>query len=340
VDYLTTRAPGHLVEYSYYGDWAPPISEGLPGSLGTSAVARNTPGQLVSTAFYAYSARLLSQIAGVLGQDDDASTYRELAVRIREAFNDYFWDEARGGYGTNNQACNSLALYMGLVPEKHEARVIANLVRDVEEYDCHLTTGNLCTKYVLEVLTDAGYGDIAFALAVQTSYPSWGYVLLNGATTMWERWEKATGRGMNSHNHPMFGSVGAWLYRVLAGIQVYAEGPGFGRISIRPYIPAGMKFARASLKTIRGRVESGWEVRDDGFLLRARIPVGSVAEIGIPKLDGRSAFRIQENGKTLWESGKTNEKSQGVLDICEERQAFILKLGSGQYQFLLKRLDE
>jgi len=143
-------------------------------------------------------------MAEVLGNKVDADLYTSLADKIKEAYNLRFWDETSGGYGSNNQACNSFSLYMGLVPEVRTTRVLANLVRDVVElHDNHLTTGNLCTKYLLEVLTMQGYADVAFNLAVQTTYPSWGFMLANGATTVWERWENKTGSGMNSHNHPM-----------------------------------------------------------------------------------------------------------------------------------------
>ena len=173
-----------------------------------------------------------------------------------------------GGYGSNNQACNAISLYMGLVPPPHVASVVAQLVADVvEQHDCHLTTGNICTKYLLEALTVAGRADVAYAIAAQESYPSWGYMLANGATTLWERWELATGSGMNSHNHPMLGSIGAWFYRAVAGIQADASGPGFARFDLRPHIDSRLTFARATLATVRGEIESSWEVDGDTFQL-------------------------------------------------------------------------
>ncbi|HVO72123.1 MAG TPA: family 78 glycoside hydrolase catalytic domain [Aggregatilineaceae bacterium] len=337
VDYLATRAPDHIIEYSYYGDWAPPITESLRNSLGSSAIARDTPGKLVSTAFYAYSTTLFAQIAQVLGREDDAVAFRERAAAIREAFNDHFWDDTQGGYGSNNQACNSLALYMGLVPEQRKTRVLANLVRDVEEHDCHLTTGNLCTKYIMEVLTEAGYADLAFALATQTAYPSWGYMLSHDATTMWERWEQATGRGMNSHNHAMYGSVGAWFYRALAGIQTRADGPGFGRFSIHPYVPAGMKYARASLITIRGLVESAWEVSENAFFLRVYVPVSSQAHVDLPAFGSAESLSVFETGTLIWANGQQRGTVPGLLDIQEGGQTVSLIIGSGAYEFTVTK---
>ena len=338
VDYLTTRASSHIVEYSHYGDWAPPLTESIEGSLGTSAIARNTPGNLVSTGFYAYSAALFSKIAQVLQKHDDAAIYRTLTQQISVAFNDCFWDEMHGGYGTNNQACNALALYMGLVPEARQSRVIANLVRDVDAHDYHLTTGNLCTKYVLEVLTEAGHSEFAFALATQTSYPSWGYMLANGATTVWERWEQATGRGMNSHNHPMFGSVGAWLYRALGGIQASEDGPGFRHFAIQPVMPAGMKRAQASLKTIRGLIESAWEIGENGITLHVRIPVGSHAYLRLPKPSSTSSCRLSEGDTIVWETGALYPLISGIKDILDATDSIIFTVGSGDYHFTIQTL--
>ncbi len=339
VDYLTTRAPNFIVEYSHYGDWAPPISESLKGSLGSSAIALNTPGQLVSTAFYAYSATLFGKIATVLGRNDDATIYHQLADKIREAFNSHFWNETIGGYGSNNQACNSLALYMELVPHDRKARAIANLVQDIHDHNCHLTTGNLCTKYVLEVLTAEGYSELAYALATQTSYPSWGFMLMNDATTIWERWEQATGRGMNSHNHPMFGSVGAWLYRTVGGVRVRPDEPGFRRISICPSYLPNMKHAQIFLKTVRGLLEAGWEISDDNLNLIVRIPVGSEAEIIIPNLNP-TILRILENETTIWEKGEQRGPKPGILDIKESDRTITVIVGSGQYHFTFERSND
>jgi alpha-L-rhamnosidase len=126
-----------------------------------------------------------------------------VARQVAISFNNKYWNEAAGGYGSNNESMNSFALFLGVVPQDKMQRVVASLVKAVHENQDHLTTGNLCTKYVLEMLTKYGYGDLAFKIATQETYPSWGYMLANDATTLWERWEPLTGAGMNSHNHPM-----------------------------------------------------------------------------------------------------------------------------------------
>ncbi len=339
IDFLTSCSTDHLLEYSHYGDWAPPITEGLSESIGDSALARNTPGSLVSTGHYYYSATLLERISRVLGRTAEAAAYELLSNQIREAFNAHFWDEAAGGYDTNNQACNTLALYMGLTPENRKARVTENLVRDVEAHDYHLTTGNLCTKYIMEVLTEAGRGDVAFALATQTTYPSWGYMIVNGATTIWERWENATGTGMNSHNHPMYASVGAWFYRALAGIQTHPSGPGFGRFAVKPDVFSGLQYVNASLKTIRGLIESSWHLLNDRISLNVQVPVNSQAEVTIPKRTPKHLLVISESGKLLWTNGEQAGSVDGVLTVWEDAHAVTITIGSGAYHFAVEVVE-
>lgn len=326
VDYLTSRTTDGIVDYSYYGDWAPPVDLGIPGSLGSSAVSRDTPGRLVSTACYAYSARLLSQIARVLGNEADARAYAQLAAQVTDRYNAAYWDEASGGYGSNNQSCNAISLYMGLVPEARRSRTLANLVKAVERWDGHLTTGNICTKYLLEALTSGGRADVASLIASQETYPSWGYMLANGATTLWERWELATGAGMNSHNHPMLGSAAAWFYRACAGIQADPAGPGFERFDIRPAISTGLTFAWASLKTIRGTIECGWRVSGSGLDLDLVIPVGSQARVVLPAQPGAT---LMEGEALLWK----DERPLGGIDVQREAGTLVFQVGSGRYHF-------
>ena len=159
-------------------------------------------------------------------------------------------------YAGGSQGSNVFALYLGLVPAQDTARVAARVDEDVRRRGYHLTTGNLMTKYLLEVLTAYGYLETAYRLVVQTTYPSWGYMLSKDATTIWERWEYETGYGMNSHNHPMYGSISAWFYKYLAGIS--AEAPGFAAVKIQPYLPEELPFVRCSLETCAGRIGSSW----------------------------------------------------------------------------------
>lgn len=331
VDFLTSCSQDQIIPYSYYGDWAPPIAFGVQGSQGSSAVSKDTPGTLVSTACYAYSAGLLARIAAVIGNQADAQHYQELAERIKQRFHACFYDESCGGYGSNNQSCNAIAVYMGLAPAEYQARLAVNLAENVlEQYDGHLTTGNICTKYLLEALTTLGRADVAYRIAAQETYPSWGYMLANGATTLWERWENATGSGMNSHNHPMMGSVSAWFFRAVAGIQADAEGPGFARFDIRPAITAELAYAQASLNTIRGLIESAWRIDQAGLHLHVRVPVGSRARIYLPHT---AASELREGNSLLaGPNGLVGLPADG-LEIWLDGEQLVISLGSGEYDF-------
>ncbi len=334
VEYLASRAQDHIVTYSYYGDWAPPVEESVGGSQGTSAVSLNTPGALVSTGYYYYAARLLSQMAEVLDKRADALHYAERARKIAAAYHEHFYDPATGGYGSNNQACNALSAYLGLVPEHLQDRVIENLVHDVLVlHDGHLTTGNLCTKYLLEVLTHNHHADVAYRVVTQETYPSWGYMLANGATTVWERWEHATGGGMNSHNHPMYASVGAWLCRALGGIMADPKGPGFARFDIRPHPAGDLTHARCSLETVRGRIESAWMLEGERLTLQVTVPVGSNARICVPVPSKGDRFRITEAQVPVWQDGPM-DSVPGLESVHAEPHCIAFAVGSGSYTFV------
>lgn len=272
VEFLRSQSSDDRVSYSYYGDWAPPASQSAVIDGISTPLSQSTPGKLISTGYYYYAAKLLAQIAGRLDDTDNAKTYGKLAARIGKSFHAAFWNGEIGGYGSGNQACNSFALYLDLVPADLRPTVVSNLVSDVRQHDHHVTTGNLCTKYLLEVLAREGHFDTALRVATQTTYPSWGHMLANGATTLWERWEDLVGGGMNSHNHPMLGSVGSWLYRWVAGLTIAeTDGPS-PHFEIR--VPSSMLLSRASasLDTMWGTAATAWTRDADGVSVAIDIP--------------------------------------------------------------------
>ncbi|MBU1187109.1 MAG: family 78 glycoside hydrolase catalytic domain, partial [Acidobacteria bacterium] len=205
VDFLRSASKDDLLQFSHYGDWVS---------------IEKTPGGLVSSFYYAYNLDLLAKIAGVLKKSSDAKSYGQFAEKARNAFHQRYYDEAAVGYGSNTQTANVLALFLGGMTDGQRGGAMGNLVNDIlYRNDTHLTTGIIGTKYLMDVLHAFGRNTLAYELASQTTYPSWGYMIVSGATTLWELWQNKTGPEMNSHNHPMFGSVGAWFYRALAGIN-------------------------------------------------------------------------------------------------------------------------
>jgi len=265
-------------------------------------------------------------MAEVLGRNGDKQKYDRLARQVGEAFNREFWDEKAGGYGSNNQASNSFALFLGVVPQDRIGRVVDNLVRDVREHGGHLTTGNLCTKYLLETLTEHGRADVAYEIATKTTYPSWGFMLDNGATTLWERWEYLTGGQMNSHNHPMMGSIGSWFYKYLGGINTDPRGPGFKRFILRPYPIKGLDWVRSEYTSMHGVIRSSWRREGSSFVYRITVPVNTTATVYIP---AAGPDQVTEGGKSV-------AAAEGVRLLRQEDGVMVLEVGSGDYEFLAR----
>jgi alpha-L-rhamnosidase len=328
VEYLSDNSEDYITTYSTYGDWASPLTQSVEGSAGAGAISAKTPGELMSTGFYYYSAFLMSKIAEVLGFKADGKHFEQLADFIKEAFNKKFLNKEQSYYATNNQASNVFPLYLGIVPEEHKQAVINHIVKDVmENNNGHLTTGNLCSRYIMDVLTEAGRIDVAYTLATQTTYPSWGYMIENGATTIWERWEYVTTGelcAMASHNHPMYASISAWFYKMLAGINVSEKGAGFKEIIIKPYIPEELDFVEASIKTVRGVIKSNWTKTQDGISMNISVPFNCSALIYVPVKDKTKSV-ILEGADVIWNSIK--------FEASSEDNYVVLKVESGTYSF-------
>jgi len=323
VEFLRTKAPDNVLRYSYYGDWV---------------AVEKTPGELVSSVYYYYDVQILLKIAGLLGKAGDTQTYSQLAAQIKEAFNREFYDPKRGVYANGTQTANTLPLFLDLVPDKEaQDSVRGNLFNDiVYQHDSHVTTGFIGVKYLFPLLTRSGLSDLAYDLATQTTYPSWGYMIANGATTLWELWQKRTGPSMNSHNHPMFGSVGAWFYQALAGINVEADGVGYRCIRIEPQIVRDLMWVSATVDTVRGTVSSSWTHSPGAISLGVVIPVNSDAKIVMPKEEHMSNVVIRESDRVVWENGKYVSGVPGVTDATQDKNgSVVLAVGSGRYTFRL-----
>lgn len=312
-DYLRSRTKDGIVDYSYYGDWCPP-RDFLQDPNG-SGVSRDTPGLMISTGYLYYCERLISDMAKVLGRLDITSEYEGYALKTKEAFNREYWDEEKGGYASNNQASNAFAIYLGLADGRRAERALENLVNDVRARGHHLTTGNLCTKYLLDVLAAGGYVEDAWKLVTQTTYPSWGFMISKGATTVWERWEYLTGDAMNSHNHPMMATVDAWFYRYILGINPTFDHPGFSRFTLKPCIPTDLEWAEGSLETVKGVARSAWKKKGRTLIWKVEIPAGSIADVYVPS---RAGTHVLCDGRRV--------KARSIDGYA------VLSLGSGSYE--------
>jgi alpha-L-rhamnosidase len=258
----------------------------------------------------------------VLDHQADATEAETLAGQIKTAFNRKFLEPGTGRYDTGTQACEAFALYLGLTPKEE-----SNAARDVVIHDIatthagHLTTGIFGTKFMLNVLTDLNRADVAYEIVNQRTFPGWGYMLENGATTLWEHWEYSD--NVYSHNHPMFGSVSEWFYKVPAGINPAPDAVGFNKIVLRPEPVGDLSWVKASYDSVHGKVVSEWSRKGRTFKLRVRVPVGATATVFVPAREGTS----------VTESGKPIERVPGVQLLKREAAEAVLAVGSGEYEF-------
>jgi alpha-L-rhamnosidase len=291
-----------------------------------------TNNELIATSFFAYSTRLLAEIAQVLGKTSDAECYAELAQKVTQAFNDEFVSPS-GRIGPNTQTAYVLALHFELLPKDIRPLAAKRLVEEIRRGGYHLTTGFVGTPYLCHVLSQHGYTDVAYKLLNQEEYPSWLYPVKQGATTIWERWDgiKPDGSfqdaGMNSFNHYAYGAVGDWLYRVVAGLDTDPDAPGHKRVLVRPQPGGGLTYAEATLDSMYGRIESKWTLDNDVFQLAVTIPPNSEAVVHLPTQDVK---RITEQGQPL-------AQAAGVLHIRQEEETTVLAVSSGRYNFAVKK---
>jgi alpha-L-rhamnosidase len=286
-------------------------------------------------------------MAAILGNQDEAQRYNQLATAIREAFNRTFFNQRTKSYAGGSQTAQAMALYLNLVPEEQAAMVAFNLYKDILYYhNTHLTTGFIGTKFLLTVLTRLGYADLAYDLATQTTYPSWGYMIAHGATTLWELWQSKAGPSMNSQNHPMFGSIGAWFYQALAGINIGPDGAGYRHILIQPQIIRDLTSVSATVETMRGSVTSSWTHSPGVITLDVTIPVGSEATVVIPTDTEWTRVAIREEDRVVWANGQyvagvpgVKGASAGGADLpllAPLIKAIIIEIGSGHYSFKVR----
>ncbi len=301
--HVLAQGKNYLFDFGL-GDWCPPYG---------AANGYACPNVVTSTGYVYVDARIAGYTAALLGRPQAAAYYRNLARKIREAFRATLYDPKTGSVRGDCQTAWACALYQGLLEPKAAERVFQRLVQDIMDKKLHLDTGILGTKYLLHVLSDYGRTDLAYALATQTTFPSWGYGLEQGATTLWERWS-----GEGSQNHHMFSDVSAWFYQVLAGIRPDLREPGFKHIIFRPQPVPGLDWVRAYHDSPFGRVASSWQVDGTELHLEVTVPVNGHATLYLP-------------------SGYTKDlttEGAGIPEhaVVKESGTLRMALGSGTYR--------
>ncbi len=304
LDYLSSRSKDGLVDYGL-GDWLPAKTQ--------------TPNTLTSTSYYYADAILLSKMAKLLGKEDDALKYSELAARIKTAFNAKFYDAQTGKYDNGSITAQSCALYQGLVEDGNKPAVFAALLAEIERQDYHMDVGILGAKYVLNTLADQGRADVAYRMLQKRTMPSYGYWIDKGATTMWERWTDKDNND-DSRDHVMFGDVSAWFYKYLAGIQI--DSPGFKTFKLEPHVVGDLTAAHATHDTVYGEIVSDWKIENGEFRWQVTVPANTAATLKMPF----AAMGLTEAGQPI-------AQSQGVSALGENKGIAVFKIEPGTYNF-------
>lgn len=296
------------------------------------AVNEETSHDFIGASFYGYDAQLMAEMAEALGKTADAAKYSQLFKNIKKAFaQKYILDDGRTTEDT--QTSYALALYFDLYPKDLAQKGAARLAEKIEKNGFKFSTGFLGTKHVMLALSKYGYDDISYKIFQQTEYPSWGYSVENGSTSIWERWNSYTkddaensdlNAKMNSFSHYAFGSVAEWMFQHAVGIDT--EEAGYRNIIIKPAISKEMDYINGSYKSINGNISSAWNWKGKEVHLNIEIPVNTTAKVYIPTAEINN---IKEGNKAI-------SKLTSITILESNDQETILEIGSGTYSFRVK----
>jgi alpha-L-rhamnosidase len=314
------KADGTM-DHCTYGDWVDTPSIGA-NSRNHGATSR----PLMGTAYLYNNCRIVERAARILGKANDERYFHELAMRIYEGFNQRFFDVKTGTYESATQCSAVLPLAFGLVPNQHRAAVAKHLVDDIMiAHNGHTSVGLIGTQWQMQVLTEIGHPEVAYRIATRTSRPSWGYMIGNGATTIWERWDTDTqDGGMNGESQKILsGNFEAWCYQTLGGINYDPERPGFKHVILRPHPVGDLNWVRASHVSVYGKIVSDWKLEDGKLHWRIVVPPNTTATAYIPTTSLNHVL----------ESGKPVDRQPGIQVLDSMRDAALVKLGSGTYEF-------
>jgi len=244
------------------GDWDP-ITE--------------TPTSITSNLFYYQNLQVTSKIAQILGNTEDAIHFGNHSFNVKNNFNQLFL--SNGFYSAGTQCAQSFPLSLGIVPDSSLNAVIDGLLMAIKEADYHLTTGCFGIKYLFDSLSEYGLVDVAYEIVNQESYPGYGYMISQGATTLWEVWSYST--NTYSHNHPMFGEIDEWFYTTVAGINQSPDSVAYEDILIRPQPGPYVSYGNGEYKSVRGVISSQWRIENNQYCVNVTIPVNTQATVSL-----------------------------------------------------------
>jgi alpha-L-rhamnosidase len=305
VDCIGTMAESnHVVKKGWLGDHMLPGP--APGQ--EQIISKETPGEFIWTCFYYHNARTLAKMAWVLGKREDQQHYAGLAEEIKDVINQTWLDPQTGHYASRSQTSEILPLAIGIVPQEHKGKLIESVAKRITEVDGgKLRVGHAGLPGFIESLVDHGMGEIIYNVVNRTDYPGWGYMVSQGATTIWECWGRYHD-GAEAESMTMLSGICRFFYNDIAGIgepDFYGPRrfvPGYGHIVIKPHVLGDLTHASASIRTVRGKISSSWKKNGDALTLEATLPVNSRTEVSVPTMElGNVA--ITESGKVVWKDG-------------------------------------
>lgn len=308
VDYLMPR--------DTYGDWCMPPES--PELIHSNDPSRKTNGEVIGTTVFYSILNLMQGFAEMNGLPAEAKEYAELAARMKEAYNKKFFDYTTARYDNNTVTANMLSLQLGLVPEGYAEKVFANIVEKTE-VDCkgHVSAGVLGIQHLMRGLTEHGALELAYRIVTNETYPSWGYMIDKGATTIWELWNGDTANPeMNSANHVMLlGDLLIWFYEDLAGIKNDPSTVAFKKILMEPVFPEGLDYVNATYQSPYGEIGSHWKRNDQKLTWEVKVPANTTATLILP-----AKFGV-----------RVSAGQPGIHSVEELDGKLIVKVGSGTY---------
>ncbi|WP_321333726.1 family 78 glycoside hydrolase catalytic domain [uncultured Bacteroides sp.] len=317
-DYILTK--------DTYGDWCMP-PENL-SIIHSKDPARITDGKVMSTTFFYHILNMMQEFAVIASHPEDVAAYKDLAAKIKDAYNTKYFQSDKGIYDNNTVTANLISLAQGLVPKGYEQKVFDNIVTRIEkDFDSHVSVGVVGIQFLMRTLTDYGRPDLAYTIATQKTFPSWGYMIANGASTIWELWNGNTADpSMNSGNHVMLlGDLMIWYHENLIGIKSCGEGDPFKHFTINPYFAPQLTYLNGSYESPYGKIVSNWEKTGSVLNWRVSVPANTSALIYMPT---SSTQHISMNGKPI-------SKYSEIKVVKNGNNKVVLNLPSGNYKFTI-----
>lgn len=265
-DYWLKKFPQGIVTEACLGDWIP---------------VKSVANKSLTASIYLYkNAEIVSKTARLMGNIKDAEYYEAASLNVKNAINNKFLNRETGIYASGFQTELSMPLYWDIVPKDCIKKVAEQLSKCVLKKHNHLDVGIMGCKTILNALTETGHVEQAYEMLTQQDFPSWGNWLRQGATTLYENWNySGLARGCYSQNHIMYGELGAWMYKALAGINVDPENPGFKNVLLKPHFVKDLDYVKASYKSPYGLIKSEWKKKGNKIEYKVTIPAGSTATL-------------------------------------------------------------